>query len=66
VQPGAVDATAAGAAALAAVGAGVWESTFEIGERISAGEAVEPRRDEQWRAASHAGWRAFVERAAAL
>ncbi len=66
VQRGAVDATAAGAAALAAVGAGVWPSTMSIAERIPAGEAIEPRRDEQWRAGAHARWRAFVERAAGL
>ena len=30
VQRGAVDATVAGAAALAAVGAGIWDSTLEI------------------------------------
>ncbi|MGH2846764.1 MAG: glycerol kinase, partial [Thermoleophilaceae bacterium] len=63
---GAVDATAAGAAALAAVGAGIWESTREIGERIPVGERVEPERDAQWRDAAHARWREFVERAAGL
>ncbi len=57
VQPGAVDATAAGAAALAAVGAGIWESTLEIGERIPAGERVEPGRDDAWREREHAAWR---------
>ena len=41
VQRGAVDATAAGAAALAAVGAGVFASTAEIGERIPAGARVD-------------------------
>jgi len=66
VQRGAVDATAAGAAALAAVGAGVWASTLEIAERIPAGEVVEPARDSQWRRAAHAEWRSFVERAVAL
>ncbi len=66
VQRGAVDATAAGAAALAAVGAGVWASTREIADRIPIGEAVQPRRGEQWRSRAHAEWRAFVERAAAL
>ena len=46
VQRGAVDATAAGAAALAAVGAGIWGSTAEIAERVPAGEPTEaaPRR----------------------
>ena len=46
VQRGAVDATAAGAAALAAVGAGVFDSVAEIGERIPIGAPVEPRRDD--------------------
>jgi glycerol kinase len=66
VQPGAVDATAAGAAALAAVGAGVWESTREIGERIPVGDRVDPRTDDAWREREHAAWREFVERAAEL
>jgi glycerol kinase len=66
VQRGLLDATAAGAAALAAVGAGVWSSTLEIEDRIPAGERFEPRRDGQWRAAAHGDWRAFVERAAEL
>jgi len=66
VQPGAVDATAAGAAALAAVGAGIWQSTLEIGERIPAGDRVEPQRDDAWREREHAAWRTFVERAAEL
>jgi glycerol kinase len=66
VQRGLVDATAAGAAALAAVGAGIWSSTLEIEERIPVGETVEPTRGSEWRAASHAEWREFVERAAVL
>jgi glycerol kinase len=66
VQRGAVDATAAGSAALAAVGAGILGSVGEIGERIPAGERVEPERDSAWREREHAAWREFVERAAAL
>jgi glycerol kinase len=66
VQRGAVDATAAGAAALAAVGAGIWASTLEIEERVPVGETVEPKREPAWRTAAHAEWRAFVERAAGL
>jgi glycerol kinase len=66
VQRGAVDATGAGAAALAAVGAGLWDSTLEIAQRIPVGETVAPRRDDGWRAEAHAEWRAYVERAAAL
>ncbi len=66
VQRGAVDATAAGAAALGAVGGGVWGSISEIAERVPVGERVEPRRDAAWRAEQHAAWRGFVERAAEL
>ncbi len=66
VQRGAVDATAAGSAALAAVGAGLWSGTDEIAERIPAGERVAPQRDDSWRQSAHADWRAFVERAASL
>jgi glycerol kinase len=66
VQRGAVDATVAGAAALAAVGAGVWGSTLEIAERIPAGERTEPKQDDAWRERSHAEWREFVQRAVTL
>ena len=66
VQRGSVDATAAGAAALAAVGAGVWGSTAEIAERVPLGDRVEPTRDAAWREAAHAQWRAFVSAAAEL
>ena len=54
VQRGLVDATAAGAAALAAVGAGIWPSTLEIEQRIPGGETVQPARDSAWRTAAHA------------
>jgi glycerol kinase len=66
VERGTVDATAAGAAALAAVGAGIWDSTLEIAARVPTGERIEPRRDAAWRERAHADWRAFVERAAEL
>ena len=66
VEHGVVDATAAGAAALAAVGAGVWPSTLTIAERVPVGDRVEPQRDDVWRAEAHAEWRSFVERAAEL
>jgi glycerol kinase len=66
VQRGLLDATAAGAAALAAVGSGVWSSTLEIEDHIPTGERFQPQRDSGWRAAVHADWRGFVERAAAL
>jgi glycerol kinase len=66
VQRGAVDATATGAAALAAVGAGLWPGTAAIAERVPSGERFEPQRDDAWRATAHAEWREFVERAAEL
>jgi glycerol kinase len=66
VERGAVDATAAGSAALAAVGAGLWPSTASIAERIPVGERVEPARDAAWRRDAHGEWRGFVERAAEL
>jgi glycerol kinase len=66
VQRGAVDATAAGAAALAAVGGGVWGSTLEIADHVGTGEAFSPGRDDRWRAVEGARWRSFVERAAGL
>jgi glycerol kinase len=66
VEPGAVDATAAGSAALAAVGAGIWASTLEIADRVPVADRVAPQRDQAWRDEHHAAWRAFVERAAEL
>jgi glycerol kinase len=66
VQRGAVDATVAGAAALAAVGAGIWDSTLEIAEHVPVGDRIEPQRDEAWRERSHAEWREFVRAAIAL
>ena len=66
VERGAVDATAAGAAALAAVGAGLWESTATIAEHVPVGERVEPQRDAAWRREQHEAWREFVRRAVEL
>jgi glycerol kinase len=66
VERGAVDATAAGAAALAAVGAGLWPSTAAIAEHVPTGEHVEPQRPVEWSRSAHDDWRSFVERAAAL
>ena len=66
VQRGPVDATAAGAAALAAVGEGIWSSTLEIEARVPVGERFEPQRESGWRAAARDEWRRFVERAAKL
>jgi hypothetical protein len=48
------------------VGAGIWESTREIGERIPTGHRTEPQRDAGWREGAHADWRDFVRRAVEL
>jgi glycerol kinase len=66
VERGAVDATAAGAAALAAVGAGLWPSTASIADRVPVGERVEPARTAAWREHEHDEWREFVTRATEL
>jgi glycerol kinase len=66
VEAGGADATVAGAAALAAVGAGVLESLLEAAELLPLDRRVEPGRDDEWRASQHKRWRAFVEAAAAL
>jgi glycerol kinase len=66
VEAGGADATVAGAAALAAVGAGVLGSLAAAAELLPVDRRVEPRRDERWRAVEHQRWRAFVEQASGL
>jgi glycerol kinase len=66
VERGAVDATATGAAALAAVGAGLLPTTAAIGERIPVGQRFAVERDAEWRSSARARWRQFVLRAAEL
>jgi glycerol kinase len=66
VEAGGADATVAGAAALAAVGAGVLDSLLDAAELLPVDRRVEPRRDDAWRAAEHERWRAFVAAAADL
>jgi len=66
VQRGAVDATATGAAALAAVGAGLWPGVAAIADRVPSGERFEPTRDDAWRRNAHDEWRAFVTKAGDL
>jgi glycerol kinase len=66
VERGAADATAAGSAALAMVGAGLLGSTEEIAELVPVQERVEPGADAGRREAGHAAWRRFVERSVEL
>lgn len=66
VEAGGADATVAGAAALAAVGAGMLTSLADAAELLPVDRRVEPTRDERWRAAEHDEWRTFVASAAEL
>jgi glycerol kinase len=63
VEAGAVDATVAGAAALAAVGAGLLGSVAEIADLVPITRRVEPRPGVADR---HVQWRGFVEAAKGL
>lgn len=60
------DATVAGAAALAAVGAGVHASLEESAALLPEARRVAPAADGSGREAAHAAWRAFVRAAAEL
>ena len=60
VEAAGADATVLGAAALAAVGAGVIRSLAEAAELLPVDRSVEPQRDDDWRAREHERWRAFV------
>jgi glycerol kinase len=66
VEAAGADATVLGAAMLAAVGAGAISSLAEAAELVPVDRRVEPQRDDEWRAAEHDRWRAFVAAAAEL
>jgi glycerol kinase len=66
VEAGGADATVAGAAALASVGAGVLDSLAQAADLLPVDRRVEPSRDERWRETEHERWRAFVAAAAEL
>jgi glycerol kinase len=66
VEQGLADATAAGSAALAAVGAGLLGSVADIADLVPVSGRVEPRRDGDWREREHAAWRRFVQLAVEL
>jgi glycerol kinase len=66
VEAAGADATVLGAAALAAVGSGTIGSLPEAAELLPVDRSVEPRRDDAWREAEHAGWHEFVQATAAL
>jgi len=66
LQVGRADATVLGAAMLAGVGAGVFESVQDAAERLPRGRTINPRAGEAQRAGARARWREFVERSSLL
>jgi glycerol kinase len=66
VEQGLADATAAGSAALAAVGAGLLGSVADIAGLVPTTGRVEPERDGEWREREHEAWRRFVQLAVEL
>jgi glycerol kinase len=66
VEQGLADATAAGAAPLAAVGARVLGSVVDIADLVPVSGRVEPQQDADWREREHVAWRRFVELAVEL
>src|SRR5829696_4929576 len=62
VEAAGVDATVLGAAALAAVGAGVIDSLTDLPEMLPADRRVEPDRGDDWRRAEHDSWKDFARR----
>jgi glycerol kinase len=66
VEQGLADATAAGAAALAAVGAGLLGSVADIADLVPVSGRVETQRDGGWREREHEAWRRFVQLALEL
>jgi glycerol kinase len=66
VDAAGADATVLGAAALGAVGAGVFASLAEAAELLPIDRSVEPQAGEDWRTREHERWKAFVLAAAEL
>jgi glycerol kinase len=66
VDAAGADATVLGAAALGAVGAGVFSSLAEAAELLPIDRSVEPQADDEWRTREHERWKAFVLAAAEL
>jgi glycerol kinase len=62
-RPEIVETTALGAAFLAGLGTGVWESTDELRDTWSLERRFEPSGEREAAAAAHRRWRKAVERA---
>jgi glycerol kinase len=63
VERAGADATVAGAAGLALVGAGLLADVRDLGTVLAPAQRIEPALPEPDRAAARAAWRAFAERA---
>jgi glycerol kinase len=57
------DATALGAAALAGLGTGLWESVSEVARLVRRGEVYEPRLDRAQAEMHRVAWRRALARA---
>jgi glycerol kinase len=57
------DATALGAAALAGLGVGVWESPTDVARLVRRGRTFEPRMERATAEAHREAWRGALERA---
>ncbi|OAI41971.1 glycerol kinase [bacterium SCGC AG-212-C10] len=62
VRPAELETTALGAAYLAGIGAGIWESEEEVAELVRPGRIFEPAISDDDRAFRRAQWRRAVER----
>jgi glycerol kinase len=63
IRPQNVETTALGAAYLAGLCAGLWNSRSELAARVPHGIAFSPNMSEERRSALYAGWKRAVERA---
>jgi glycerol kinase len=61
-RPATFETTALGAAYLAGLAVGVWQSREELAGRWRQEAAFQPRMDEQRRESLYRGWRRAVER----
>jgi glycerol kinase len=66
VEVGTADATVLGAAMLAGVGAGMFESVEDAARRLPPGRLIRPRVERRERTRQRELWRSFVQAAAEL
>lgn len=66
VRPATAEATALGAAALAAIGAGAASGLGDLASRLRPIQAIEPQRSPEWRRQQRQGWHDFIDRTSRL